>query len=33
LFEEGKKRGYSKYRSHVNTMGKCAIRGRKKYIW
>jgi hypothetical protein len=21
LFEEGKKRGYSKYRSHVNTMG------------
>jgi hypothetical protein len=30
LFEEGKKRGYSKYRSHVNTMGKCAIRGRIK---
>lgn len=22
LFEEGKKRGYSKYRSHVNAMGK-----------
>jgi hypothetical protein len=22
LFEEGKKRGYSKYRSHVNTMGE-----------
>jgi hypothetical protein len=22
LFEAGKKRGYSKYRSHVNTMGK-----------
>lgn len=23
LFEEGKKRGYSKYRSHVNAMGEC----------
>lgn len=22
LFREGKKRGYSKYRSHVNTMGE-----------
>lgn len=21
LFEEGRKRGYSKYRSHINTMG------------
>ena len=25
LFEAGKKRGYSKYRSHVNTMGMCYI--------
>lgn len=29
LFEEGKKRGYSKYRSHVNTMGKCAFQAER----
>jgi len=25
LFEEGKKRGYSKYRSHINTMGRSPL--------
>ena len=25
LFEAGKKRGYSKYRSHVNTMGTSLV--------
>lgn len=25
LFKEGRKRGFSKYRSHVNTMGKAPV--------